>query len=54
MKFKEFKLNSYVLSKDFDNDFMTAYKYIENEDYSLFGLYVASKFDSLMNVRYKK
>ena len=54
MQFKEYKLNSYLLSKDFDNDFMTAYKYIENEDYSLFGLYVASKFDSLMNVRYKK
>ena len=48
MKFKEFKLNSYVLSKDFDNDFMTAYKFIENEDYSLFGLYVASKLDSLL------
>lgn len=54
MRFKEFKLNSYLLSKDFDNDFMNAYKLIENEDYSLFGLYVASKLDSLMNVRYKK
>ena len=28
--------------------FMTAYKFIENEDYSLFGLYVASKLDSLL------
>ena len=48
MRFNEFKLNSYLLSKDFDNDFMTAYKFIENENYSLFGLYIASKIDSLL------
>ena len=49
MRFKEFKLNSYLLSQDFDDDFMTAYQFIEKEDYSLFGLYVASKIDSLLN-----